>query len=52
MEDEEETSGCGAGEDQSGDRTEALDESSEVGEMRRRELELELDVVEWIVSHC
>ena len=30
VEDEEETSGCGAGEDQSGDRTEALDESSEV----------------------
>ena len=51
------TWGCGAGEDQPGDRphqgrSEALDESSEVGEMMRRELELELEVVEWIVSHC
>ena len=36
MEGEEETSGCGAGGDQSGDRTEALDESSEVAARRWR----------------
>ena len=53
VEDVVETGGCGAEGDQPHQgRSEALDESSEVGEMMRRELELELEVVEWIVSHC
>ena len=49
VEDVVETSECGGGEDRPlQGRSEALDESSEVGGRRRRVLEEE---VEWFVSH-